>query len=252
MATQARLAGRPVEGLLFDYGHTLITYERPQDALLDVYTGISRYLRAHGHEKPPSPEELLSKVHDRIEKVVANHEAEGGLEEIDLVSAERVAWSAAGVTLDDETLTRLTFMVQQAWWEGVMVPAGLFDIMEELRGRGLKVGICSNAPYRPDTMHAQLRHLGLDRIFDSVTFSSEVGWRKPSPKLFLAALEALGTRPEATVMIGDRCREDIRGALELNMGTIRTRQHRDDACQDVEADAVIDSLDELLRVLYWW
>lgn len=245
----ASLRGRPIRALLFDYGLTLITYDRPADALLRAYEAIVLRLRAAGLEAVPPAALMLREVHDRIEEAVAAHEAAGDLSEIDLVALERRAYGSLGLTLSDHLLEEIDDAVQHAWWEGVVVPPGTVRTLEELRRRGLRLGLCSNAPYRSRSLHAQLRHLRLDRHLDSVTFSSEVGWRKPSPRIFAAALEALGVEAEQAAMIGDRRHEDIAGARALGMTTIRVREHRDDPGPD-DADVVIDTVSELVALLF--
>ena len=40
---------------------------------------------------------------------------------------------------------------------------------------------------------------------------------KPSPSIFLAALELLGVEPEAAVMVGDSPLDDVEGARALGM-----------------------------------
>mgnify|MGYP002144154748 CR=1 FL=1 len=44
-------------------------------------------------------------------------------------------------------------------------------------------------------------NFGLLPLVDSAVFSSGVGWRKPSPRIFAAALEALHAEPATTVMV---------------------------------------------------
>ena len=82
-----------------------------------------------------------------------------------------------------------------------------------------------------------------------MTFSSEVGWRKPAPQIFAAALDALGVEASRCAMVGDRRREDIAGARAAGMATIRTREHRDDPGPG-DADAVIDVFSDLVKLLF--
>jgi putative hydrolase of the HAD superfamily len=101
-------------------------------------------------------------------------------------------------------------------------------------------------------MHDQLRHIGLHAVIDSAVFSAELGWRKPSPRLFAAALEALGARAEHTVFVGDRLREDISGAALAGMRTVLVARDESAACGPRQGgpDAVIRSLDELPALLF--
>jgi putative hydrolase of the HAD superfamily len=76
-----------------------------------------------------------------------------------------------------------------------------------------------------------------------------VGWRKPSPHIFQAALAALQADPETTVHVGDRLREDVDGAHAAGMRAIRLREHHDDPDPDQRADAVLDRLAGLPALL---
>ena len=94
-------------------------------------------------------------------------------------------------------------------------------------------------------MREQLAHVGLLPLVDAAVFSGEVGWRKPSPHIFEAALGALGAEPHTTVHVGDRLREDVDGAHAVGMRAIRLREHHDDPDPDAQADAVLDRLADL-------
>ncbi len=54
--------------------------------------------------------------------------------------------------------------------------------------------------------------LGLDRYFEVVAISSEVGARKPEPAIFRHALDALGIAPGEAIHVGDDLGADIVGA----------------------------------------
>ena len=98
-------------------------------------------------------------------------------------------------------------------------------------------------------MREQLAHVGLLPMVDAAVFSGEVGWRKPSPQIFAAALQALGAHPATTVHVGDRIREDVDGAHAAGMRAIRLREHYDDPDPDSRADAVLDRLADLPALL---
>jgi putative hydrolase of the HAD superfamily len=98
-------------------------------------------------------------------------------------------------------------------------------------------------------MREQLAHVGLLPLVDAAVFSGEVGWRKPSPRIFAAALQALGARPGAAVHVGDRVREDIDGAHAAGMRAVRLREHHDDPDPEGRADAVLDRLADLPALL---
>jgi putative hydrolase of the HAD superfamily len=72
---------------------------------------------------------------------------------------------------------------------------------------------------------------------------------KPHPSAFSAALTAIGvTNPANAVFVGDRPYDDISGAKSVGMHTV-LRANPYVPTYDVEPDAVIDSLVDLLAVI---
>lgn len=76
---------------------------------------------------------------------------------------------------------------------------------------------------------------------------------KPSPAFFARALEALGTAPERTLMVGDDIRTDIGGAQGSGIRgvLVRTGKYREDLVEaaGIAPSAVIDSIADLPRLL---
>lgn len=240
----------PVRAVLFDYGRTLVEVVRPVAAIEQAQQAIARCIAGAGHPAP-SPALLLARVHDRVEAEVSAHEEAGHLEEIDIDAAERRAFADIGLDLADDLRDRCASIAQRAWFESMRLCPGVVDVLGELRAGGLRIGLCSNAPYRPSSMHEQLRHVGVAGLLDAAIFSGEVGWRKPSERIFRAALSALHADAATTVFVGDRLREDVAGASAAGMRTILVRRGEPgEPPRDGPApDAVVDSLRALPRLL---
>jgi putative hydrolase of the HAD superfamily len=247
--SRSGLAGPPVEAVLFDYGLTLVTYRRPEAALERVHEEISALLAARLGVAVPEGARLLAAVHDVVEAAVEAHEAQGSLEEIDLEPVTAAAYHELGLELPGDLLDEVRRLEQEAWVEGITVAPDTVATLRELRRRGLRLGLVSNAPYRAASMRAQLDHLRLLPLLDAAVFSSAVGWRKPSPLIFERALAELGSRPAGTLMVGDRGREDVDGAHGVGMRAVLLREHRTDPAGEASADAVIDRLADLVPLV---
>lgn len=244
---------RALEGVLFDYGETLVQFVRPEAALAAADVQIVARLSASGHPGA-SVEALRTNVLDRVEREVFEHQRRGELREISVVDASRVAYADAGLELDDALLDEVLQIEQEAWWHGASLDLDALPLLDGLRQDGLRVGLCSNAPYRVRSLHEQLAYVGLDAHLDTVTFSAEVGWRKPSPHLFAAALQALGTDAAGTVVVGDSETHDIAGAHASGMRAVLLRRDGSDAAS--AADAVVSTLRDVPVAfrdigLYW-
>ena len=138
------LEGGAVHAVLFDYGLTLVHFERPGEAIEAAQHAIARCIEAAGHPCPQAAV-LRAAVHDRVEAEVAAHEASGALEEIDVAALEERAFSAIGLDLDAELRDRCSALAQEAWWSGVRLYSDAIGVLRALRGGGLRVGLCSNA-----------------------------------------------------------------------------------------------------------
>ena len=64
------------------------------------------------------------------------------------------------------------------------------------------VGLCSNCSV-PELVSRTLIRADLRGEFDAVTTSVGCGWRKPHPKAFETAADALGVAPESILHVGD-------------------------------------------------
>lgn len=93
-------------------------------------------------------------------------------------------------------------------------PWRLFDDVEpaldELRARGLRVGVIANWDERLPRL---LAALGLGDRFDAVVHSQAAGVEKPHPEIFAAAERALALSAERMLHVGDRRLEDVEGAI---------------------------------------
>ena len=86
-------------------------------------------------------------------------------------------------------------------------------VLEELRRRGLKLGLVSNTGRDLDEFVA---HHQLD--VDAVLGSGAFGRTKPHPTIFRAVLERLQVEPGEAAMIGDSPEDDIEGARAAGLG----------------------------------
>ncbi len=98
-------------------------------------------------------------------------------------------------------------------------PAGLLEGMDELEGRGWRIGIATNGS--ADIQRAKLSSTGIALHVHSVCVSAEVGVRKPDPRLFVAAAELCGAVPgNGGWMVGNDPAKDILGGRAAGLATL--------------------------------
>jgi putative hydrolase of the HAD superfamily len=232
---------RQIDGVLFDYGETLVEFSRPVDALAEAEVRMLAVLAETGHGRVSS--ELLRAVLDRVDREVIDYQRTDAAEEMDLPTVALRDYEEAGLNLGEGVLDELLRIEQEAWWRGARVDRDAVPLLDFLRDCGVRTGICSNAPYRARSLHEQVAFLGLDTHLDAVTFSAEIGWRKPSTLMFDAALRRLGTVADRTVMVGDREATDIAGAHAAGMRAVLLNRHGERSANS--ADAEIAALRDL-------
>jgi putative hydrolase of the HAD superfamily len=240
---------RPIEAVLFDYGHTLIYFdERPHSSLLGAYEKINRLLADTLEREVPAAQVLIEKVSRTVDDEIQRDYAAGRAEEVEIIALYDTALRAIGLELEPEHIERVMELEQEGWLNSVHVGPDVAATLEELRGRGLRLGLVSNAAYLPRLMKEQLVALGLAGYFSGVTFSSEVGVRKPHPAIYQDALSRVGVEPSRALFVGDRVREDVQGPQSLGMRAVLTKEWRQEDDPGV-ADSVIDRLGQLPAAL---
>jgi HAD superfamily hydrolase (TIGR01509 family) len=247
--TSPLLTGEAITAVIFDFGMTLVSVKKPTEQLDRAFDQIAQLLTERNYDPVPGGTRLRSAIGDRVDQVIADYEATGALEESDHVAAVASAYEAIGLELSPGDLIDVIRIEQRAWWSGTSFGPSTVPVLKQLRTHGFKLGICSNAPYYSPAMHEQFQHLGMTGLVDTIVLSADVGYRKPSPLIFSLVLKDLDTEARHAVFVGDRQREDIAGANQAGMRTVRIREHVDDDSGIWEADAVIEELSELPRLL---
>jgi HAD superfamily hydrolase (TIGR01549 family) len=220
---------RDTDGVLFDYGRTLVTFTPyPKDELLAVIGKYRPQIEAAMGVPAPEAESILRDVLQPLEAYVSSESED----EVDYVDVYRDTWHGAGLKLPDELLHEILDAEQKVWDRAVKVDPDAQVVLTMLRDRGLRLGICSNAPFPPAMMRRQMQSNGIAPMVDAVVFSSEVGKRKPSPELYRAALDAIGTSAERTLFVGDRVREDYEGPRAAGMRAVIVTAHAEEPPPD--------------------
>ena len=99
--------------------------------------------------------------------------------------------------------------------------------------------------------NASLEKIGIKNFFDFEVKASDVGFMKPSPKIFEAAVKKAGCNPSEMVHIGDSYDKDIIGAKSINMNYIWLN-HKKNEYLDIDKNNVISSISEAPKLLYKW
>jgi putative hydrolase of the HAD superfamily len=126
---------------------------------------------------------------------------------------------------------------------------GVVDVLSYVKQQ-YKVGLISVTGVSPGRIIREILYeYGVLQYFDALSFSDEVKFVKPNPRLFASCLEELEVAPENTVHVGDSYKSDVVGAIEAGMRVIWIKTREQDRIQGYVPDAVIRDIAELPVVL---
>lgn len=119
------------------------------------------------------------------------------------------------------------------------LPKGVLETLQELRSRGLLLGIGSSSK----NTKLILSRLGLADFFDAVADGTEISHSKPDPEVFLLAAEKLGVSPAESLVVEDAdagiLAAKAGGFFAVGIG---------DGITVSQADVLISSLPEILYI----
>ncbi len=112
------------------------------------------------------------------------------------------------------------------------------SVLEKLKQENMKISLVSNVstPYKQPFFD-----LGLDRYFDNVIFSSDVGMKKPDAEIYMLLMDKVRAKPDKILMVGDRLDKDFIPPLLLGMDALLI-----DRMSDISYGRKIRSLEEVL------
>jgi HAD superfamily hydrolase (TIGR01509 family) len=118
----------------------------------------------------------------------------------------------------------ITYLLHKYGWrpvEGVEPFPDTLTALPLLLKEGYKLGLVSNSSEPMWMRDIELDAFGVLTFFPSCRISSaDVGFLKPHPAIFHAALECLGVTTSETIFVGDRIETDIVGAHALGMNAL--------------------------------
>lgn len=143
------------------------------------------------------------------------------------------------------------------WEPHTLTDPEVGPLFEELRGRGIKVGVLSNTIWPREWHEGFFRRDGVLDLIDGDVYTSEIPWTKPSPHAFRAALDAVGAvDPARCVYVGDRLYDDVYGAQSAGLRAIHVPHSRIPMEQvghtEGRPDAVVERLGEVAAVVQGW
>lgn len=126
--------------------------------------------------------------------------------------------------------------------------AGLHDVLDTLRGRGLRLGILTGGH---ETVHKVLEHHQITDFFGSVVHSGRIEKSKPDPEGVVLALRELGVQASEAAMVGDMDYDILAGknaGVRTTVGLTHGFGSRE-SLEKAGADFIVHNLAEVASVL---
>ncbi len=123
--------------------------------------------------------------------------------------------------------------------------------LDKLKSEKIRLGMATSSD--PYLLEPVMKNNGLDKYFDQICYTSEVGRNKSNPDIYLYTARKLGIQPEKCVVFED-IPEGINGALKAGMKTVAVFDQASGNCIDImrnNADMFIMGYDEILEVDIW-
>jgi putative hydrolase of the HAD superfamily len=231
-----------IEAVIFDWGGTLSGFVAAE--LVDAWRLAARHLAPEREDEVTA---TLVAVEQEFWATTATHQHSATLGDLLAAGSERLGLDVAEALLEEAAVRHL-----DAWTDHVTHDPEAAPTILALRDRGLRIGLLSNTHW-PRAFHERfLARDGLTELIDARLYTSEMPFQKPHPSAFEAALRALDVdHPGAAVFVGDRPWDDVVGAQRTGLRAVLRRNPHVPA-YEVEPDAVIDQLGELLAVVDAW
>jgi putative hydrolase of the HAD superfamily len=232
------IVAEPIEAVIWDYGGVISSplfrgigrFEAdmgyPEGSILELIFGESAYMGGGGGDPcdGAAPEAASAVTHDwhRLEIGAI------GLDEYLAGVVER-APQVLGRPIDLEAYRQFTRDMPL----GIHWP--VVHCVRRLRDEGLKLGLLTN---NVKEFGSEWRAtFPVDELFDAVVDSSEVGLRKPDPRIYRLTCERLAVEPSSAVFVDDNL-DNVAAARAVGMEAV----HFDD-----DPLAAISELDAILE-----
>lgn len=132
---------------------------------------------------------------------------------------------------------------------------GAREMLETLYGEGFRIAMVADG--YAESFRNMYTRLQMNHCFEQRIYSSDVGEEKPSQKMFLRAMEAMGLADDdkpRIIMVGNNIKRDILGANQFGITSVlldwTPRYPMTPACEAEKPDYIIHQPIELIELVH--
>lgn len=240
----------PIQAVLFDLGHTLITFEGDYKRVMaESYLVLAQSLRAAGYlvdarEFAQRFDLIINDYYRARDEDLIERPIELYLAQV-LASYEIYDPRKSVVQSALENMYRAAELHWQP--EDDTLPT-----LHTLKNAGYRLGMITNAA-NADNANRLIDMFELRPYFEVILISAVEGIRKPDTRIYSRALNRLSIPSSQTVMVGDTLTADILGAQNAGLRAVwitrRSDRPENQRSNEITPDAVVETLSDLPVVL---
>jgi HAD superfamily hydrolase (TIGR01509 family) len=126
----------------------------------------------------------------------------------------------------------------------VEVVSGIEAVLKYLQSR-YRLAIVSNS--MSNVARWALPRFHLDKYFEAVVISRDIGIRKPDPEIFNFTLNTVGLEGSEVLHVGDSLRDDVQGGKNAGLRTVWIQSQKEERSE--LPDYTIQSINELTQLV---
>lgn len=206
-----------IKGVLFDLDNTLYAYEPCNQAgQRAVVQWLSKKLSTAPSNVNQAYHEARQTIHKQLHGQAASH--------------ARVLYLQYVIeNLTGHTKIRLTLQTERIFWQAyfsqMKLRPGILVLLKSIHRQSLKVALVTDLT--TNLQFNKIVKLRINKYFDFIVTSEEVGHDKPHPAMIRLALQKMQLRPTEVVFIGDSLEKDQVVAQRCHIPFMQLATQRD-------------------------
>jgi len=252
-------AQRLVQGIIFDFDHTLAYLTRPLDDLMaEGAKAAESFMRSRGMDDLPGDFWLNMIEARRFAQEKSEEEREEHIAD-DAMSFLVQFFGYPASKMDPDVLRQAVDIFYASEMTAWRLHPGVLETIKTLHAQNYKLAILTN--YNCDRVFQRtIDYLGLRPYMDVVLTSAAVEYRKPDERFFQVVLERWNILPYEVIVVGDSLLHDIQGGIALGALTVQTTfpttpqvaHDNKQVTQTVVADAQLTAWNEFVALVAEW
>lgn len=135
--------------------------------------------------------------------------------------------------LPESSLVRdIAFLEYKLQTENVYLTENVIEVLSYFKSRDFQIGLVTNAPSYLRTVPSIL---GIEKLFDTIIYSYDIGALKPDSLIYLSACKNLEVNPAECIFIGDGNDNELDGANNLGIITVKIGKGRSKLLQSSQS-----------------